>query len=312
MPQLVFRGYICGIFLSLIEYKNMEDNKMIKINIRTETPADYYAVEALTREAFWGFTQPACDEHYLVHLLRKTSAFISELDFVAEIDARLVGNIMYSKAKVVDENHFEHEVITFGPLSVLPEYWNRGIGSALMKHSILKARDLVYRGIVFHGHPDYYPRFGFQNAKVFDITNSNGKNYDALMAMELYDGALSEVKGKFHDHSVFDCDENIANEYNKNFPQKEPAKMIPIDVLLEKLPVTAQETFKDKNVATLAWLNRISGREMLTWYGIDFDAMNTINKILREYNYAEKLLPGCNILEKAKTGIKLLEENIND
>ncbi len=36
------------------------------------------AVETLTREAFWGFTGPTCDEHYLVHLLRSVPAFVPE------------------------------------------------------------------------------------------------------------------------------------------------------------------------------------------------------------------------------------------
>lgn len=244
----------------------------------------------------------------MVHQLRKIPAFIPELDFVAEIDSKLIGNIMYSKAKIVDGNQCEHEVITFGPLSVLPQYWRKGIGSALMKHSILKAKALGYRGIVFHGHPDYYPRFGFQNVKVFGITNSSGDNYDALMAMELYEGALSNVKGRFYEDPVFECDENKVHEFDKGFQQKEPAKMIPIEVLLEKLPMNAQKAIKDQNIAVLAWLNRYSGREMLTWDGIDVDVMNTINSILREYHYSEKLLPGCYILERAKLGIKLLGE----
>ncbi len=214
---------------------------------------------------------------------------------------------MYSRAKVVNDNGDEHEVITFGPLSVLPEYQNRGVGSALMKHSIIRARDLGYRGIIFYGHPDYYPRFGFQNSKVFGITNPKGIDFDSLMAMELYDGAMRGISGKFYEDPVFNCCEEDARAYNTNFPAKEPAKMIPIDVLLDKLPDRAQKAFTERKITTLAWLNRYSGREMLTWEGVDEKTINIVNKVLIDNGYCPKLLPGCEILEKSKSGIRVLE-----
>lgn len=43
--------------------------------IRPETPADYRAVEALTREAFWNVYRPGCLEHYLVHRYRGREGF---------------------------------------------------------------------------------------------------------------------------------------------------------------------------------------------------------------------------------------------
>jgi Predicted acetyltransferase len=276
------------------------------INIRLETPLDYRAVEEFTREAFWGFTHPTCDEHYLVHILRKSPVFIPELDFVAEIDGKLAGNVMYSKATVTDDNDVVHEVITFGPLSVLPEYHRTGVGTALMKHSILKARDMGFRGIIFHGHPDYYPRFGFQNASVFNITNTNGHNYDALMAMELYKGAFNGITGRYSEDSLFEIDEKEAEDYNLLFPYKEPAYMIPIDILLNQLPEKAKSAFTNRDITTLAWLNRLSGREMMTWDGIGEAEMAIINRVLNEYGYAEKLMPDCEILQRAKTGINYL------
>ena len=109
--------------------------------------------------------RPSCDEHLLVHKLRKIPAFVPELDFVAEVEGKIVGNIMYSRAKVVDETGAEHEVLTFGPISVLPEYQGKGIGKALLERTIAEARRLGYRAIVFYGHPDYYPRVGFRRAR---------------------------------------------------------------------------------------------------------------------------------------------------
>ena len=54
--------------------------------IRHETPADWHAVEALTRRAFWNVHTPGCRDHYLVHCLRSHVNFIPELGFVLEQD----------------------------------------------------------------------------------------------------------------------------------------------------------------------------------------------------------------------------------
>ena len=62
---------------------------MEKITFRNETPADYKAVENLTREAFWNVYRPGCLEHYVLHCLRGDAAFVPELDFVMELDGEL-------------------------------------------------------------------------------------------------------------------------------------------------------------------------------------------------------------------------------
>lgn len=267
--------------------------------LRRETPDDYRVVEELTREAFWGYTSPTCDEHYLVHLLRQTSAFVPELDCVAEVDGQVVGHIIYSKAKVIEGQGAEHQVLTFGPLSVLPAYWNRGVGSALVRHTVTEARRLGYRGIVIYGHPDYYPRFGFRNAQAFGITTPTGRNFDALMALPLYEGALDGISGAFHVDPIFEVDEEQAAAFNRTFPHKEPAQMLLIGVLLDRLEPRSRQAFIDRKITTLAWLTRFSGREMLTWEGIDEDVLRMINQVLREHGYAEKLFPTSEILRQA-------------
>ena len=91
------------------------------ITIRNEEPSDYQEVEKLTRRAFYNMYVPGCMEHYLVHIMRGHDDFIPELDFVLELDGRIVGNIMYTKARLVDEAGEEKEILTFGPVSVDPE-----------------------------------------------------------------------------------------------------------------------------------------------------------------------------------------------
>ncbi len=112
--------------------------------IRNEEIGDYEEVEAITRKAFYNLYVPGCVEHYLVHIMRGHEDFVPELDFVMEEDDRLIGNIMYTKAKLVDEAKKEKkQVLTFGPVCILPEYQRMGYGKMLMEYSFLKKRRLL-------------------------------------------------------------------------------------------------------------------------------------------------------------------------
>jgi len=194
----------------------------MEIVIRLEEENDWMEVESLTREAFWKPERVeklgiGCDEHYLAHTLRTSPEFVPELDYVAEVDGRLVGNVMYSKAYVCLPDGSHHEVLNFGPLSVLPEFQKRGVGSALMRHSLKAAARLGYGAVVFFGHPTYYPRFGFKEAKEFNITTCKGDNYPAFMAMELIYGSLDGVTGTYHESPLYKVDTDKAKAYDELF-----------------------------------------------------------------------------------------------
>ena len=90
--------------------------------IRNEEERDYQIVEEITRKAFYNMYMPGCVEHYLVHIMRGHEDFIPELDFVAELDGRVIGNIMYTKSRLADEQGEEKSILTFGSVSILPEH----------------------------------------------------------------------------------------------------------------------------------------------------------------------------------------------
>lgn len=192
----------------------------MKLIIRPENENDYEEVENLTREAFWDIYQPGCDEHLLVHKLRKVSAFIPGLDFVAVRGDKIVGHIIYSKSKIVDSEGIAHEAITFGPVSVLPSRQKKGIGSALIEHTKESAAKMGYKAIVIFGNPAYYHRFGFKSAESFGITTAEGANFEAFMAMELYPGALQGITGRFYEDPVFQVDKEELKAFEKRFPYK--------------------------------------------------------------------------------------------
>ncbi len=190
-------------------------------NLRLEIERDHEAVENLTREAFWDVYKPGCDEHLLAHKLRKAKAFVPALDYVVEHDRRILGNIMYSRAKVVDAQGTGHEVLTFGPLSVLPAHQKEGIGSALVRHTLKLAEAMGFKAILIFGNPAYYHRFGFENAEKYRITTSDGSNFEPFMALELYENALQGITGKFYEDPVFHVDPKELEAFEKRFPYKE-------------------------------------------------------------------------------------------
>ncbi len=126
--------------------------------LRREEPKDYKEVENITREAFWNHHVPGCDEHYLVHVMRGSKDFIPELDFVALDGDKIVGNIMYTKSSVTKDNDEVCTVLCFGPISVLPEYQGKGVGTKLIEHTKVLAREMGYSAILIYGDPEYYTR----------------------------------------------------------------------------------------------------------------------------------------------------------
>ena len=195
----------------------------MKIELRPEEEKDYRIVEELTREAFWNIYFPGGNEHLLIHNLRKAKEFIRDLDFVAISDNKITGNIVYAEAKIIDSEK-ERIVLTFGPISVLPEYQNRGIGAKLIKHTAQLAKKMGYKAIIIYGDPEYYKRFGFKESKEYNITNKAGKYPAALLVLELYPGALNGIKGIFYEGKIYEVDEKELEEFEKGFSEKEKLK----------------------------------------------------------------------------------------
>jgi predicted N-acetyltransferase YhbS len=191
------------------------------LTIRTVTPEDYFPTENLTREAFWDLYKPGCDEHLALNQLRKCASYIPELDLVAFLDDILVGHIICTRAKVTGEDQSEHEVLCLGPVSVMPAYQDRGIGSGLIRQSISIAREMGFNGIILYGSPAYYPRFGFRDAAGFGITTKEGTNFDPFMALELVPGRMAGIRGKFYEDNAFWTTAEDLEEFEKKFPARQ-------------------------------------------------------------------------------------------
>ena len=107
----------------------------LEMIIRNELPSDYRAVEEMIKKAFWNLSVPGCNEHYFAHQVRKSEDFIPELDFVLEEDGKIIGHIIYVKAKLVAKDGTEKEILSFGPFTIHPDYQRKGYGRKLLEHS---------------------------------------------------------------------------------------------------------------------------------------------------------------------------------
>lgn len=192
----------------------------MEFTIRPAVHSDFYAAEALTRDAFWNVYKPGCDEHYYLHLLRSSAAFLPTLEFVAEQRGELVGHIAYARSEIKTSDGLL-DTVTFGPVCSLPRF--QGIGTALIRHTLRLARKQGHTAVIIMGDPRYYGRFGFHCGERYGITLADGKYFPGLLALELQPDALRQASGRFRERFVFDPDLEQLELFDRGFPAKEKA-----------------------------------------------------------------------------------------
>ncbi len=175
------------------------DTKELKI--RPETESDREAIYALHLSAFDGRF-----ESELVNKIRAGENFIPELSRVTINDNNVVGHILLSTI-VIKKDEKEIPALALAPVGVLPEFQNRGIGSALTKNALDEARRLKHRIVVVIGHPPYYPRFGFVSATKAGLSAPFDIPDEAFMVCELAPDALKGISGMVQYPQEFDEDQ---------------------------------------------------------------------------------------------------------
>lgn len=190
--------------------------------IRLETPADYRTVENINREAFWNLSVPGANEHYFAHIMRNHADFVPELDFVIEIDEKVIASIMYTKSKLVDKSGKEKEILSFGPICVLPEYQRMGYSKILIEHSFAKAVEMGYDTVVIFGNPDNYVSRGFKSSSKYNVCLEGDIFPSALLVKELREGVLDGRKWYYYESPVADLlnDEDKFKLFDAKFPSK--------------------------------------------------------------------------------------------
>ncbi|MGX7418644.1 GNAT family N-acetyltransferase [Carnobacterium gallinarum] len=191
------------------------------LKIRTIQQADHRRVEEITREAFWNLYVPGSNEHFIVYNMWTTSDYISQLSLVIELDQEIIGSILYTQSKIVTENGKKsYEMITFGPVSILPEFQGMGYGKKLIAYSIDRARELGYRGILIGGYPHYYAQFGFSSSKKYQLSLPDKNYYTGILALPLIEGGLDNMTGSIFFSEVLEPDDSQLEQFDQTFPTK--------------------------------------------------------------------------------------------
>ena len=110
------------------------------------------------------------------------------------LNGEITGHIMFTEA-LIREGEKTHQALTLGPVSVLPKYHKKGIGTRLIEEGHEKARNLGYRSVLLVGHPEYSPRFGYRPAEVFGIKTYFELPPGVFMVCELIKNGLEGVSG---------------------------------------------------------------------------------------------------------------------
>lgn len=196
--------------------------------IRLETPADYNTVENLTREAFWNVYRPGCLEHYVLHLFRNRPEFVKELDLVLEIGGQIIGHVMFVRAEITTDDGRSLPIMTFGPISIHPDYQRKGYGKILLDYALDKAAEMGVGAVCMEGNIDFYGKCGF------DVASKSGIHYYAepredvvpyFLLRQLQEGFLEGVTGVYRTPEGYFVDETEAEEFDRQFAPKIKLKL---------------------------------------------------------------------------------------
>jgi putative acetyltransferase len=158
------------------------------ITIRPEHPRDAAGVRYVNERAFG---QPL--EANLVEKLRERCH--EALSLVADEGDRVVGHIMFTPV-VVEDGTRRTVGMGLAPMAVVPERQRQGIGSQLVRRGLEILRERECPFVIVVGHPEYYPRFGFESAAKHGLRCQwAGVPDEAFMALILDATATAGLSG---------------------------------------------------------------------------------------------------------------------
>ncbi|TVQ99467.1 MAG: N-acetyltransferase [Desulfovibrionales bacterium] len=166
------------------------------IEIRPEEPQDQNSIHRLNLAAFENGPEAA-----LMDALR--SSCKEYLAFVAVEDGVVVGHILFTPVTV---DGSDVTGMGLAPMAVLPSYQRKGIGSRLVRHGLDHLRQSGCPFVIVLGHPEYYPRFGFEQASRYRLVSQwEGVPDEAFMVAVLATGTLPKEGGTARYRDEFDA-----------------------------------------------------------------------------------------------------------
>ena len=197
------------------------------ITIRLEKKEEYREVENLVRESFWNVYRPGCLEHFVLNQLRNNPDFIVELDYVMELNGKLIGQNIFMKAVIKADDGSDIPIVTMGPICITPELKRKGYGKVLLDYSLNQAAKMGFGAVCFEGNIDFYGKSGFIYASEFGIRYHGlpeGEDASFFLCKELIPGYLDDITGEYETPAGYFVDEAEADGFDKSFSYKEKLK----------------------------------------------------------------------------------------
>lgn len=176
----------------------MNFDKHLKFTIQEETEQDLQGIRLVHRLAF-----QRDDEAEVVDRLRENCpVFIS---LVAKIGDKVIGHVLFTPARLIQNQGWSIEGLGLAPLAVLPEYQKQGVGTGLCVEGLTRAALSEFPFVVVLGDSAYYPRFGFKKASTFGIRCAYEDVPDeAFMIKILKPKIMTDVEGVVYYRQEFD------------------------------------------------------------------------------------------------------------
>ncbi len=120
------------------------------------------------------------------------------LSLLAFDDDRAVGHILFTAARLANSEATASMAI-LAPLAIVPDAQNQGIGGKLIEQGLKSLAESGVDLAFVLGHPEYYPRHGFEPAgrlgfeAPYPIPDEHA---DAWMVQALRPGVIGSVAGK--------------------------------------------------------------------------------------------------------------------
>ncbi len=163
------------------------------VEIREASTSDLNAVLHVERLAF-GHDK----ESRLVRDLLNDPSAKPVLSLLAFDGHQALGHVLFTSARLA-KSQLSPSIMLLAPLAVTPDAQRQGIGGKLISRGLLLLAESGVDLVFVLGHPEYYPRHGFQPAgrlgfeAPYPIPDEHA---DAWMVQSLRPGIIDSLSGK--------------------------------------------------------------------------------------------------------------------
>jgi len=172
---------------------------MDNLVIRLIDKNDYQVVSELVKDCFWDLYRPGAVEHKLLDALRKTDKYDPRMEFVLELDGKIIGsNIFYPG--VVNTPNGDVVALTMGPVCIAKEHQKKGYGKYIVDGTIELIKYLGYGAILIEGDYNFYSKCGFTYARQYGIKYfglPEDMDDSFFLALEIKPDYLKDIGGSY-------------------------------------------------------------------------------------------------------------------